>query len=163
MRALLVVSNPFDELRREGVSRLNAVIASGSPTGVWRMSGPPAVQRTSCNEFSLRPRILAAPRSGPQFNRAEAPWCGHACPVVWERRRRQAFPGRVQSVPPACPTRPLRSDDRPKASSDSLDFGSRFSLEARQIRRRSHGHFGRCLAISGTWLSVLARRTSAAP
>jgi RNA-directed DNA polymerase len=35
--------NRFKELRRRGISKFNAAIAAGSPTGFWRMSGHPAV------------------------------------------------------------------------------------------------------------------------
>jgi RNA-directed DNA polymerase len=36
--------NRFKELRRRGVSQFRAAVAAGSPTGLWRMSGHPAVQ-----------------------------------------------------------------------------------------------------------------------
>jgi RNA-directed DNA polymerase len=36
--------NRFKELRRRGVSEFKAAVAAGSPTGLWRMSGHPAVQ-----------------------------------------------------------------------------------------------------------------------
>jgi RNA-directed DNA polymerase len=36
--------NRFKELRRRGVSKFRAAVAAGSPTGIWRMSGHPAVQ-----------------------------------------------------------------------------------------------------------------------
>jgi RNA-directed DNA polymerase len=35
----------FKELRRRGVSKVLAAVAAGSPTGFWRMSGHPAVQK----------------------------------------------------------------------------------------------------------------------
>src|SRR4030081_337571 len=36
--------NRFKELRRRGVTEFKAAVAAGSPTGLWRMSGHPAVQ-----------------------------------------------------------------------------------------------------------------------
>ena len=33
--------NRFNELRRRGVPKFHAAVAAGSPTGLWRMSGPP--------------------------------------------------------------------------------------------------------------------------
>ena len=36
--------NRFKELRRRGVSKFQAAVAAGSPTGFWRMSGHPTVQ-----------------------------------------------------------------------------------------------------------------------
>ena len=36
--------NRFKELRRRGVPKFKAAVAAGSPTGLWRMSGHPAVQ-----------------------------------------------------------------------------------------------------------------------
>ena len=37
------------ELRRGGVPKFNAAVAAGSPPGVWRMSGHPAVQQALRN------------------------------------------------------------------------------------------------------------------
>ena len=39
----------FKELRRRGVSQVNAAVAAGSPTGFWRMSRHPAVQQALRN------------------------------------------------------------------------------------------------------------------
>ncbi|MGY3621769.1 group II intron reverse transcriptase/maturase [Bradyrhizobium sp. USDA 10063] len=55
----------FTELRRLGITKFAASIAAGSPTGLWRMSGHPAVQHALRNHFfDARglPRILV---SGP--------------------------------------------------------------------------------------------------
>ncbi len=41
----------FQELRRRGVSKFNAAVAAGSPTGVWRMSGHPAVHQALRNRY----------------------------------------------------------------------------------------------------------------
>ena len=41
--------NRFKELRRRGVSKFNAAVAAGSPTGFWRMSGHPALQQALRN------------------------------------------------------------------------------------------------------------------
>jgi RNA-directed DNA polymerase len=41
--------NRFKELRRRGISKFNAAIAAGSPTGFWRMSGHPVVQHALRN------------------------------------------------------------------------------------------------------------------
>src|ERR1700720_4449374 len=52
--------NRFNELRRRGVPKFNAAVAAGSPTGLWRMSGHPAVQQALRNHYfdSLRlPRL----------------------------------------------------------------------------------------------------------
>jgi RNA-directed DNA polymerase len=43
--------NRFKELRRRGVSKFNAAVAAGSPTGFWRMSGHPAVQQALRNAY----------------------------------------------------------------------------------------------------------------
>ena len=43
--------NRFKELRRRGVSRFNAAVAAGSPTGLWRMSSHPAVQQALRNHY----------------------------------------------------------------------------------------------------------------
>ena len=43
--------NRFKELRRRGVSKFNAAVAAGSPTGFWRMSGHPAVQQALRNHY----------------------------------------------------------------------------------------------------------------
>jgi RNA-directed DNA polymerase len=43
--------NRFHELRRRGVSKFGAVVAAGSPTGFWRMSGHPAVQQALRNAY----------------------------------------------------------------------------------------------------------------
>ena len=43
--------NRFKELRRRGVSKFRAAIAAGSPTGLWRMSGHPAVQQALRNNY----------------------------------------------------------------------------------------------------------------
>src|SRR5215469_8776877 len=53
----------YKELRRRGIARLLAAVASGSPTGSWRMSGHPAVQQALRNHVfdSLGlPRIYIA-------------------------------------------------------------------------------------------------------
>ncbi len=41
--------NRFKELRRRGVTKFHAAVAAGSPTGFWRMSGHPAVQKALRN------------------------------------------------------------------------------------------------------------------
>jgi RNA-directed DNA polymerase len=54
--------NRFAELRRRGVAKFPAAVAAGSPTGLWRMSGHPAVQQALRNNYfeSLDlPRIYA--------------------------------------------------------------------------------------------------------
>ena len=43
--------NRFKELRRRGVSKFNAPVATGSPTGFWRMSGHVAVQQALRNHY----------------------------------------------------------------------------------------------------------------
>src|SRR5262249_14437686 len=39
----------FKELRRRGVAKFLAAVAAGSPTGFWRMSGHPALQKALRN------------------------------------------------------------------------------------------------------------------
>ena len=54
--------NRFAELRRRGIAKFPAAVAAGSPTGLWRMSGHPAVQQALRNDYfeSLAlPRIYA--------------------------------------------------------------------------------------------------------
>jgi len=43
--------NRFKELRRRGVTKFQAAVAAGSPTGFWRMSGHPAVQQALRNNY----------------------------------------------------------------------------------------------------------------
>jgi RNA-directed DNA polymerase len=43
--------NRFKELRRHGVPKFNAAVAAGSPTGLFRMSGHPAVQQALRNHY----------------------------------------------------------------------------------------------------------------
>ena len=43
--------NRFRELRRRGLSTFSAAVAAGSPTGLWRMSGHPAVQQALRNGY----------------------------------------------------------------------------------------------------------------
>ena len=43
--------NRFAELRRRGVAKFAAAVAAGSPTGLWRMSGHPAVQQALRNDY----------------------------------------------------------------------------------------------------------------
>jgi RNA-directed DNA polymerase len=53
----------FKELRRRGVTKFLAAVAAGSPTGFWRMSGHPALQKALSNHVfdSLGlPRIYIA-------------------------------------------------------------------------------------------------------
>ncbi len=55
--------NRYNELRRRGVPKFNAAVAAGSPTGVWRMSGHPAVQQALRNRtFDLLglPRLYSS-------------------------------------------------------------------------------------------------------
>jgi RNA-directed DNA polymerase len=56
--------NRFTELRRRRVGKFRAAVAAGSPTGLWRMSGHPAVQQALRNEYfdSLGlPRLYVSP------------------------------------------------------------------------------------------------------
>src|SRR3981081_853684 len=41
--------NRYTELRRLGIAKFAASVAAGSPTGLWRMSGHPAVQHALRN------------------------------------------------------------------------------------------------------------------
>ena len=55
--------NRFQELRRRGVSKFPAAVAAGSPTGIWRLSGHPAVpqalRNASFDSIGL-PRVAAS-------------------------------------------------------------------------------------------------------
>ena len=65
--------NRFNELRRRGVPKFNAAVAAGSPTGLWRMSGHPAVQQALRNrlfdELELRNSTFPT-----RLNPVEPPW-----------------------------------------------------------------------------------------
>lgn len=64
--------NRFKELRRRGVPKFLAAVAAGSPTGVWRMSGHPAVQMALRNHAfdSLGlPRLHVSAESSTRSNR----------------------------------------------------------------------------------------------
>jgi len=55
--------NRFKELRRRGVAKFLAAVAAGSPTGFWRMSGHPALQKALRNHVFASlglPRIYIA-------------------------------------------------------------------------------------------------------
>ena len=43
--------NRFKELCHRGISKFNAAVAAGSPTGLWRMSGHPSVQKALRNDY----------------------------------------------------------------------------------------------------------------
>ena len=83
--------NRFAELRRRGVAKFAAAVAAGSPTGLWRMSGHPAVQRALRNDYFESLGLPESMRS-PKPNSVEPPWYGPVCPVVWEGWRREASP-----------------------------------------------------------------------
>lgn len=54
------------ELRGRGLSQFGAAVAAGSPTGLWRMSGHPAVQNALRNQFFDSvglPRLAPASRA----------------------------------------------------------------------------------------------------
>ena len=83
--------NRFAELRRRGVAKFAAAVAAGSPTGLWRMSGHPAVQQALRNDnFGS----LGLPQSmrPPKPNSVEPPRYGPVCQVVWEGWRRETSP-----------------------------------------------------------------------
>jgi len=55
--------NRFKELRRRGVPKFRAAVAAGSPTGLWRMSGHPALQqalRNACFDSLGLPRLAVS-------------------------------------------------------------------------------------------------------
>lgn len=83
--------NRFTELRRLGIAKFAASVAAGSPTGLWRMSGHPAVQHALRNHAfdSLGP---AESSCLCRLNSIEPPWYGPVCPVVWEGWRRETSP-----------------------------------------------------------------------
>jgi hypothetical protein len=60
LAALAERHNRFNELHRRGVPKFHAAVATGSPTGFWRMSGHPAVQqalRNHCFDSLGLPRL----------------------------------------------------------------------------------------------------------
>ena len=79
--------NRFTELRRLGIAKFAASVAAGSPTGLWRMSGHPAVQHAYEITYST---LLVSRLCRP--NSIEPPWYGPVCPVVWEGWRRETSP-----------------------------------------------------------------------
>src|SRR5271165_1568852 len=83
--------NRFRELCHRGISKFNAAVAAGSPTGLWRMSGHPSVQQALRNGYF---DSLGLPESmcPPKPNSIEPPRYGPVCPVVWEGRCREAPP-----------------------------------------------------------------------
>jgi hypothetical protein len=87
--------NRFTELRRFGIAKFAASVAAGSPTGLWRMSGHPAVHALR-NHVST---LLVSPESSClcRLNSIEPPWYGPVCPVVWEGWRRETSPYPDQS------------------------------------------------------------------
>jgi hypothetical protein len=70
--------NRFKELRRRGVPKFHAAVAAGSPTGFWRMSGQPAVQRALRDHY-FDPLGLPNPMSLSKLNLVEPPWYGPVC------------------------------------------------------------------------------------
>src|SRR6202048_610543 len=74
--------NRFTELRRLGIAKFAASVAAGSPTGLWRMSGHPAVQHALRNQVfdSLGlPNLHACAgltRSNRRGTDPYARWCG---------------------------------------------------------------------------------------
>jgi hypothetical protein len=69
----------FKVLRRRGVAKFLAAVAAGSPTGYWRMSGHPALQKALRNPVSDSlglPRIYAARRTPSSTPKPEGgAWC----------------------------------------------------------------------------------------
>jgi RNA-directed DNA polymerase len=55
----------FTELRRLGIAKFAASVAAGSPTGLWRMSGHPAVQHALRNHFFDALGLPRMPVLGP--------------------------------------------------------------------------------------------------
>src|SRR4029077_12880686 len=78
---------------RFGIAKFAASVAAGSPTGLWRMSGHPAVQHAYEITYST---LLVSRLCRP--NSIEPPWYGPVCPVVWEGWRRETFPYPDQSL-----------------------------------------------------------------
>ena len=83
--------NRFAELRRRGVAKFPAAVAAGSPTGLWRMSGHPAVQQALRNAYFESPVFPKSVRP-PKPTRSNRRGTGPVCPVVWEGWRREASP-----------------------------------------------------------------------
>jgi hypothetical protein len=57
--------NRFKELCRRGISKFNAAVAAGSPTGIWRMSGHPSVQQALRNGYFDSLGLRWTPFVGP--------------------------------------------------------------------------------------------------
>ena len=74
--------NRFTELRRFGIAKFAASVAAGSPTGLWRMSGHPAVQHALRNhvfDSLVSPNLHACAgltRSNRRGTDPYARWCG---------------------------------------------------------------------------------------
>ena len=83
--------NRFKELCHRGISKFNAAVAAGSPRGIWRMSGHPAVQQALRNAYFDR-SVFPKSMCPPKLNSVEPPRYGPVCPVVWEGRCREAPP-----------------------------------------------------------------------
>jgi RNA-directed DNA polymerase len=49
--------NRLKELCHRGISKFNAAVAAGSPTGIWRMSGHPSVQQALRNSYFDSPGL----------------------------------------------------------------------------------------------------------
>jgi RNA-directed DNA polymerase len=85
--------NRFNELRRRGVPKFNAAVAAGSPTGLWRMSGHPAVQQALAQPLFRLTRSPPTPCLCPSLTRSNrrgtdpyARWWGRGgtarCPPI---------------------------------------------------------------------------------
>jgi RNA-directed DNA polymerase len=83
--------NRFKELSHRGISKFNAAVAAGSPTGLWRMSGHPSVNRRCATAISTRSVSPESTRP-PKLNSIEPPRYGPVCQVVWEGWSREAPP-----------------------------------------------------------------------
>src|SRR5208282_1373861 len=83
--------NRFAELRRRGVAKFAAAVATGSPTGLWRMSDIRRSNKPYATTISSR-SVFPEPMRPPKPNSVEPPWYGPVCPVVWEGWRRKASP-----------------------------------------------------------------------
>ena len=84
--------NRFKELCHRGVSKFNAAVAAGSPTGLWRMSRHPSVQQGAAQQLFRLARSPPRSTRPPKLNSIEPPRYGSVCQVVWEWRCREASP-----------------------------------------------------------------------
>ena len=129
--------NRFAELRRRGVAKFPAAVAAGSPTGLWRMSGHPAVQQALRNAHFELARSSPTLCARPSLTRSNRRGTGPVCPVVWEGWRRETppYPDQFPSPSSDCPAWRGRQHHRVRSSPLCVAF-SRCSPSGESHTRR---------------------------